>query len=73
MWKAGRRGVMKRTSLWETNDKEVNVVKTVKDNAFKVLDVVTGQFESSASRDLKRPFRTNGAIVVLSNGMPWER
>ena len=61
---------MKRTSLWETKDREVMVVKTVKDNAFKAFEVVTGQFDSSASGDLKRPLRTNGAIVVDSNGMP---
>lgn len=70
MWNAGKRGVMKRTSLWETNDRDAMLVKTVKVKAFSALDVVTGQFDFSASRDLKRPFRTNGVMVVHNRGMP---
>lgn len=52
IWNAGRRGVMKRTSLWDTNDKADMFVKTVKVNAFRALAVVIGQFDVSASRDL---------------------
>lgn len=41
IWRAGRSGWMKRTSLWDTNDKVDIVVMTTKARALSAFEVVT--------------------------------
>lgn len=62
---------MKRTSLWEMDDRAAMVVKTAQERTRRVL--VSKTDDDLAEGGLKSPARAKGRLVVQRRGSPWER